>query len=134
MRIGMGAALRPTVQKPLRRPDGCHAEDLVDDTLDWRRGVDDDAVRGVFSRLVQPLDELAFRLSSAPLVFIRASSRRFSVSRSTLRTKTPSNRPMKSAEFREPPQKNVSASAWSATKALTLSTCQRWCSCGGSQR
>ena len=49
--------------------------------------------------------------------------------RSTSRTKTPSNRSMKSGWFREPPQKNVSASAWSATRALTLSTCQTWSSC-----
>ena len=104
---------------------GCHVEDLVDDAREGRRGVDDDAVRGVFSRLVQPLYELTFRLPSAPLVF-RSLVEPLSVSRSTSRTKTPSNRPMKSEKFLDPPQKNVSAPSWLATKALTFSTCQRW--------
>lgn len=39
----------------------------------------------------------------------RAARRRFSVSRSISRTKTPSNKSMKRSEFLEPPQKNVTA-------------------------
>ena len=54
----------------------------------------------------------------------RSSSRRFNVSRSTSRTKTPSNKSINFAKFLEPPQKNVTASSRLATRAFTLSTCQ----------
>ena len=64
----------------------------------------------------------------------RSSSRRFNVSMSTSRTNTPSNRSMNFEKFLEPPQKNVTASSWLATKAFTLSTCQMWCSCCGAIR
>src|SRR4029453_524149 len=50
----------------------------------------------------------------------RSSSRRFNESRSTSRARTPSNKSINFEKFLEPPQKNVTASSWFATKAFTL--------------
>ena len=112
-----------------RGGSGCQAEDLVDDARDGRRGVDDDAAWGVFSRLVQPLDELTFRLPSAPLVFRSPVEPPVQCVEIDLKDEDAVEQADEVRGVPRPPQKNVSGSAWSATKALTLSTRQRWCSC-----
>src|SRR4051794_24693590 len=100
-------------------------KDLVDNARDRWRGMDHDAVPGnVFFRSMQVQDELPLRRPCAPLTFVRSSSRRLNVSRSTSRTNTASNTSMKREKFLEPPQKKVAASCRSAAKARTFPTSQ----------
>ena len=111
-------------------------EDLVNDVRERCGGVDYNAVfRNVFFRLMQSHNEFPFLWSFRPSqlgpVPRRSSIRRDKVSRSTSRTNTPSNRSMNLEKFLEPPQKNVTASSWLATKAFTFSTSQMWCSVRG---
>lgn len=131
-RLSLPGSKRDFVRPKLRRCI-CFAltKDLVNDARDGRGGVDYNAVlRDVFFRLMPSA------MSSRSVGFPpphsssgRSSSRRFNVARSTSRTKTPSNISINFEEFLEPPQKNVTVSSWLATKALTLPTCQMWCSC-----
>jgi len=99
---------------------GCHVENLIDNVVERAvasiaipSGVSsfDSCSRSMSSRS----DGRAPNSSSS-----RCASRRLRVSRSTSRTKTPSNRPMKSKWFRKPPQKNVAAASRSATKGFDL--------------